>query len=362
MWRIFAIGIAFVSWLGVTAQVANNTIHNRFQLTPDGETLNSNTAQSTVEWNCINKSLTKACLVYHNDQWFYFKTAIAGKYFLNISAQQCRNQQGVQLVVIEGNPCEVDTYRVLKCIPKIFQDDVFLELDSVKANTLYLVNIDGFLGDYCEFDIRLTTKPSGIPLLQTSMDTLNVQAALNKNLVTLQWHSTHGQLEQLAFFEIYRVKTGEHKSAFKGIVALQNNALGKYVEDYRFTDTLSVQGEYQYKIIGVARELENRWVLDRIKLRFDPQIRTKQFIGRLPLSFTSNGAVGITIINAHTDQALTFFSHPYSLPEVVDVNLTRFVNAGVTRFWIRARNTKTKEVRQYTYRLTAEGELVLVEK
>ena len=90
----------------VVAQVSNNSIDKRLGLVLDANPIASTTAESSVEWNCINKSLTSKCLVYHNDQWFDFVVDKAGRYFLNVSAQQCRERQGVQAIVIEGNPCE----------------------------------------------------------------------------------------------------------------------------------------------------------------------------------------------------------------------------------------------------------------
>ena len=65
----FLSGISF----SLTAQVANNSISNRTELKLDDDWLHSNTANSSVEWRCVNKSLTNKCLVYHNDQWFQIK-------------------------------------------------------------------------------------------------------------------------------------------------------------------------------------------------------------------------------------------------------------------------------------------------
>ena len=56
----------------VVAQVSNNSIDKRLGLVMDANPIASTAAESSVEWNCINKSLTSKCLVYHNDQWFDF--------------------------------------------------------------------------------------------------------------------------------------------------------------------------------------------------------------------------------------------------------------------------------------------------
>src|ERR1044071_3342301 len=114
--------LIFVS-TGVFAQVANDNIEGRLQLDLN-KPFHSSTAGANVQWKCINKALTNKCLVYHNDQWFSFTVAQSGNYFINIGAQQCRDSKGVQMIIIEGNPCEVATYKILECINQIRTEDV----------------------------------------------------------------------------------------------------------------------------------------------------------------------------------------------------------------------------------------------
>ena len=59
----------------------------------------------------INKALTNKCVIYHNDQGY----------------------KGIQAIIIEGNPCEAATYKILHCIPQISQHDVYIELKEVPA-------------------------------------------------------------------------------------------------------------------------------------------------------------------------------------------------------------------------------------
>ena len=79
----------------LAAQVSNNNIGSRTELILDAAPTHSTTANSSVEWACVNKSLTNKCLIYHNDQWFHFTPQTNGKLFLNIASQQCRDLQGI---------------------------------------------------------------------------------------------------------------------------------------------------------------------------------------------------------------------------------------------------------------------------
>src|SRR3954465_1716422 len=150
MIRLILVVLGVITSLVVAAQVENNSFKDRIHLVADAPLRHSTTAKATVEWACVNKALTNKCLVYHNDQWFYFTLEAAGNYYLNISGQKCRDKRAVQVLIIEGNPCETPNYRILECVSRGLQSDVFIPLQSLRAKTLYLVNIDGFLGDYCD--------------------------------------------------------------------------------------------------------------------------------------------------------------------------------------------------------------------
>jgi hypothetical protein len=348
--------------LFVYSQVENNSIHNRINLNLNTNA-HSTTANSTVEWSCISKKLTNKCLVYHNDQWFSFAPQQSGKYFLNISAQQCKKSQGIQLIIIEGDPCAVDTYKILNCIPKITQSDVFVELPSLGADKLYLINVDGFLGDFCEFDIQLSDKPQGMPFQYKSLDTLNLQSEQKNEIVTLRWTALPYQLDQLDYFEVNRLKSGEIKSKVLQNVFVGSNALGKYDEDYQYSDTLSAYGTYHYDILGVYKETGYRILLDGLQVTFKQELNVpKQFIARVPLSFAGKGKIEGDVINASNDQILTLIRYDYVYPETLGVNVTRFVKMGVKRFWIKIRNTKTKEFKQFTYQLNNNDELIFIAK
>jgi hypothetical protein len=123
----------------------------------------------------------------------------------------CRDFRGIQVVVIEGNPCEIKSYRILQCIPKINQDDVFIELDSLKGGMQYLVNIDGFLGDFCEFKIQLSKALRGLPRVVENLDTLGMQASLQGREVTIRWSVHESVAEEIMSFAIYRSASDDQK-------------------------------------------------------------------------------------------------------------------------------------------------------
>jgi hypothetical protein len=218
----------------------------------NAQALASSAAHATVEWGCVNKSLTKKCLVYHNDQWFSFSVDKPGKYFINIAAQQCKAGKGVQLIVIEGNPCEVDTYRLIRCIPQIRQEDIFVELDSLSSGIEYLLNVDGFLGDFCQFEISVADRPNGLPMQWQQVLQLPRSFQLKDSVVSLNWQLPDSVLANFEHFLVYRKLSPQNKFIRYGFVAGRSNAYGAMQRQYTFTDTLHKVGLYQYQVVGIT--------------------------------------------------------------------------------------------------------------
>jgi len=247
------------------AQVSNNNIEERLQIDLN-KPIHSSTAGANVQWKCINKALTNKCLVYHNDQWFSFSVENPGDYFINISSQKCRDSKGVQMIVIEGNPCQVSTYKILECIPQIRTEDVFVELHSLKANTQYLLNVDGFLGDFCDFNIELSNKRKGLPRKDVNLDTLDIESRIEKKVVTMKWSVNKDIAVDLREFRIFR------NSSLVGELGIGRNAYGLSGNKYQFTDTLENPGVYKYNIYGVRESDDMPMLLSQRKISIQQEV------------------------------------------------------------------------------------------
>ncbi|MEI9919045.1 MAG: hypothetical protein WDO14_09625 [Bacteroidota bacterium] len=261
--RVLIGALMFVS-AGVLAQVSNDNVEERLELNIH-KPLHSSTAGANVQWKCINKALTNKCLVYHNDQWFSFKVATPGNYFINISSQACRDSKGIQMILIEGNPCEVSTYRIIECINQIRTEDVFVEAPSLKANTQYLVNVDGFLGDFCEFNIELSDKPRGLPRADVNLDTLKIESRLEKKVVTMKWTLDEKMARDIREFKVVRNKDVVSE------IGAGRNAYGLAVNEYNFTDTLEDAGTYRYNIYGIRESDDMPLLLSQRKFSLEAE-------------------------------------------------------------------------------------------
>jgi len=258
------------------AQVINDHIDKRIELKVNAPAYQSNTNDCTVDWACVDESLTGKCIEYHNDQWFWFKTNQAGNYYININGQQCRDTRGIQLVVIDGVPCQPKTYKILSCTSLATQDDIFVELEALPANHSYLLNIDGYLKDYCAFQIQVSTQPYGMPV-QPVKEKVIMANKIADDIVRLEWAITDDLSDQINAFQVFRRRDTENKFSEIKVIPHERNAFGKGKLTYSLTDTVPDNGNYYYKIIASIPDRANILLSETLvhysslrKIKIDP--------------------------------------------------------------------------------------------
>lgn len=334
------------------AQVANNNIHDGSRLVLDAAYTESSSNHATVEWDCINKSLkalTHKCLIYHNDQWFTFSVTQSGKYYLNITSKRCRDSKGIQAIILQGNPCATQPYKVLKCIAKIERDDAFIELDSLAAGNDYFVNIDGFLGDFCEFGIQFSSSPKGFLYTSNNLDTLSLQSEVTGKVVDLHWTASEPLLQTLERFEVYRKRKDEAASQIAVFAPVLNTA-GKYITNYSTTDLLSTEGIYIYEIIAIYKDSQLKDVLDRETVSFRPSASLDPFI-HVSLDYKTGTKIQLMLIDELRDVVLkqNTFVFDAKRDKQQQIYIGDYLNKGISHFLVVSTNLKTFEKRVYKF-------------
>ena len=229
-----------------SAQVANDNIENRRVLRLE-ETITSSTTGCTVQRACVDERLTGKCIEYHNDQWFEFTPAAAGRYFINIGSQKCRDVRGVQLVVLTGQPCRPATYRVLSCTSLGTQDDVFVTLDSLRAGQPYLLDVDGYLKDFCQFALRVSRLPLGMPVSYFPPNPTRVLPTASR-VVELRW-TVPDSLAAAPACRVMRREVHQYRSTEVRRVPVRRDTYGRPETSYAVTDTLPGPGIYDYQVL-----------------------------------------------------------------------------------------------------------------
>ncbi len=285
------------------SQVINNDIEQRVRLPLDSLPLLSSTTDCTVQWQCVDQSLTGKCIQYHNDQWFYFTTENSMKYYLNIVGQKCRDLRGVQLVVIDGVPCSPKTYNILNCTSLATQDDIFVELDSLKPFHTYLLNVDGYLNDHCQFNIQFSTTPRGLPL-ELIEKPIGLDITKQEDRVMLHWEVGDTLASKLIGYEVFRRHEHDKKFVQTKTVSHEKNAFGTSRSAYSVTDTINKYGTYHYKIVGVTNTDERLLLSTHSVKLFAPTPKLYHNLMILAVPCTMGETLTISIYNAQGNQLI----------------------------------------------------------
>lgn len=341
------------------AQVENDNMANRSMLFLDSIPTYSSTDKATVEWQCINKALTNKCVIYHNDQWFTFEVEVGGTYYLNISSQKCKDGKGIQSIIIEGNPCETATYKVLYCIAQISQHDVFIELREVKPKVRYLVNIDGFLGDFCNFNIQLSSHPSGLSRFAASLDTLGLKSSINHNVVTLRWRLPQTFSDDISAFEVHRRAKGVVRYEKIGFVPAGFNAVGVAQPFYEFSDTLLSDNTYSYQIIGLQNNGTKEILDDETVSVYRTSDVFKQTLDFL-LDFKDGTPIQMDLIDRNEDRILrhSAFEFRKAQDNRQSIYVGDYIQRGVTNFLVRVVSGKVNNVTDYKFVVMKDGSII----
>lgn len=249
------------------AQVKNDRLAQRKRL-PLEEVLRSRTDGCTLERDCLNTEMTGQCITYHNDQWFFFDSGENERLFLNVSEQNCRDLRGVQVVVFTGEPCQPRTYALFTCVSLGNQDDVFIELDGLLPQTRYLVNVDGYLEDYCRFQLQLSRTPRGLPL-EPSPD-MTAKGAQNGRKVRFSWELPDSLQGEVSHVEVFRRIGESPKSERIESLPVARNTYGTVQTSYHAEDSLRrAEVPHHYQLVAVRRRAAPL-LIGRFRFRFKP--------------------------------------------------------------------------------------------
>lgn len=363
MWvRIVGLCLLAASW--GWAQVNNDNLANRIHLKTDDSPMHTTTASSTVQWDCLNQALTGKCLVYHNDQWYSFQVSEPQSYFLNISRLSCRNTEGIQIIIIEGNPCETRNYRVIQCIPQIRNEEVFVPLGMVAANTIYLIEIDGFNGDHCDFDIQVARRPLGLPMKFDERDrpeTGTNTRTQKDSLVNISWRVPAGRLDEIDQFRIYRLKEEDIIRLERAIPA-SRNAYGKPSDAYLIQDTLDAPGDYLYRVYGYPEEDKPVFIAEArvsyAKAAKAPPATSQHIV--IDHQFSEKVEFAVRI---YDDQQLSILHSLSGVfdplhPMPISIDMKEFIKAGHKTYMVVLINKATREATEYYYRVDARGAVI----
>lgn len=278
--------------LSLFSQSPNDNISNRIELALGTLPIISNSAENTVEWQCVAPSLVEKCMTYHNDQWFSFTPESTGDFYFSIVDQQCRDLRGMQLHIIEGTACQPESYQVLDCISPLTQDDFYIVV-SLEKGKEYLINVDGLLADVCKFGIMVTSTP---PYFSWKVIPENwmLNHVIEDAEVTLNWELTDSLIRETGVFEIYQFPPKGKRFEKKTDIPLMTNAYGVNERAYSWSEKLIDYGSYIYRVFW-KNEQGERYLIAEKQLVFKKENRSP-FID-IPLSHVKKETIEIFIFS-----------------------------------------------------------------
>lgn len=344
-------------------KVHNDNIENRHNLKINDKPYISHTINSTLQKKCLNLALTESCLIYHNDQWFEFESIDSGTYYLNIRNQECRNIKGVQAVIIKGEACIPESYELIKCISNGHQDDVYTEI-ALEANTTYLMIIDGYLHDYCYFDIDISTEVPDFAIVEDE-NTIEDELIGENEILEISWKVDSLFAQDIQSYLVLRRYEREAKSKVIWASPALRNALGEAFIDYSIFDTLEAEspGEYFYQVVALDND-SAKTLVKSISYLFEGLMKKEDpkdnfIIVELPKS-KRNSLFYLTLNDVKRDVRLKRVSIQYDkLFREVKLDIEEFRKMGITDFELIIDDV-TKE--EQTSQLISRPALLIQEK
>lgn len=341
------LGTFFFLLLPASAQVINDSIAYRLEL-PLNQPLRSSTAHCTVEWACVDEQLTGKCIEYHNDQWFYFTAADIPTHYLTITRQDCREIRGVQLVLLTGEACRPETYQVLVCVSLASQEDIYLKAEALEAGKTYLLNIDGYLHDFCSFTIQYSDTPTGLPVNQSLAKQLALKQLEETLEVQINWKAPASILDQTRHYELYRRERLEKKFSRTQTIPHLRNAYGLSQEHYSTTDTLPEGGTYFYKLLARLENGEGS-ILAEGKLKVEEEDKERAVL-EISIPFGPKTPYTILLFDAGNQQLLHRGKGVVSKKQQnLQIPVSRWQKKGVRLFRVVLVNDRKGEQKEWLF-------------
>lgn len=331
----------------LSAQVVNDKIERRLSIQPDQPPSHSSSKNCTVDWKCVSAKAVTRCMIFHNDQWFQFTTQQAGTYYLNVSNQNCRDINGVQVLVIDGTPCEPATYQYLICQSNGTQDDIAITLEGLKADYTYLVNIDGYLNDNCQFDIQISSRRPEFALIPVHNDH-KAQYQFKENALVINWQLPRDLEGTVTSFYLLRRHASEKRFKRIGEVSVVANAYGKQETHYSYKDdSLRLKGVYQYKIIGVSNTHE-KYVINELTANFNPTmaLQMQEDPNVLTFTFTTKKYLHYNLYLYNADNQSLLLKRALTTrngDNFIQIGVRAFLQQGISNYRVEIRNITTPD-------------------
>jgi len=233
-------------------------------------------------------------------------------------------------------------------------------LDSLIKDVPYLLNIDGFLGDECGFTIQVADKAAGFPENDRSYQDSHSNIELNDSVIRIATHMGDVESGKISKLLIYKSYLDGQLSLFDSIAPARNNALGEFITDYSYYDTLHSPGAYTYKVFGAQHDTGELLVLGERKILYYG-IGNREGIHfiELPRALNRSKPITVRLINPPSGQVLENYTRNMeSKSAKVQIDFAKYTKAGYRDFVLELSNENSDKTELIFYRVTTDGRII----
>ncbi|MEO8474899.1 MAG: hypothetical protein ABI477_22040 [Chryseolinea sp.] len=229
----------------------------------------------------------------------------------------------------------------------------------MEANATYLINIDGFLGDYCEFSIQFSSNPHGVSVDTQGVKKLDLLGTSAGGIETLFWKLPLSLKDSIVSFSVYRKSDQYHVSALSAVVPLEINVKGEYQTNYTYIDSVQGKRPYSYQIIGNLGDY-GQIALDEWFVQANVANNCTKFRILFDLDYRDKSNLQILLVDAVRDVVLAQRTLNYSA--VLDKNQNFYVGddvrKGISNFRVVIVDLKSRRKREILFFVDDEGKVM----
>lgn len=258
---LLILAVSFFASLGLTQPLAppppNDWCSKAIPIKP-GETLSGMdniSATKSMEFEAPAIMETTCVQSIENDLWFSFTTIPNAEYYeVTIAMAWCNTPAGLQAMVIQSEDCNASKFVYRACSNKINTDTIKLFVHAENPGLRHLIWVDGYDGNFCEFDISLKATGPLSPtdyrflrfdydLAPTPTDHLPTPSiAFQNNVAVIRWDAN--SLDPVALYLVEQLPDLENMpeaGRYAKVVGIvdPNTLVGNGETFYEFEDYIS---------------------------------------------------------------------------------------------------------------------------
>jgi hypothetical protein len=232
-----------------------------------------------------------------------------------------------------------------------------VELENLEPGKEYLLNVDGYLHDFCSFEMELSLTPLGLPAVQKIQ--LDASDYVQNDTLKYFWTTPDSLLGTITSYNLHRRKSNEFKFTFLKNFPTKKDAFGEVKKEFQYREILEREHTpWAYKL--VAETSGESFIADEFSAREYRRSPEKMHY-RIPveIAFMEKAELSLKLVDylmgvVLEEKTINYLPGDYK-PVYFDVG--EYIELGVKRFHLEIKNLDTNELFRVEYEYSKEDGL-----